>query len=155
MSTAAGRRPNATSLSAGAKFGILIGCTAWAVALIVVCLAQGRTDVIASVLLPVLLGSLGVGMLVLTVLSVIQRLEPAPRAAVRVPATLGSIFVAMGSLLLLADGFVTPLLLSDAKLRSMVESSGGVIEIPTIQACLVLAVGCSALFVAMRQLARA
>ena len=57
-------------------------------------------------------------------------------------------------LLLLADGFVTPLLASEPKLGDVVRASGGVLGMPTEFACALLVAGCALLFGVMRKLTK-
>ena len=144
----------AKGLPLGAVLGILVGCTSWVFGLLLLCIAEGRADMIWPVVVPVLCGSFGVATSVLLVLTLVHRLTPARRDAVRGPVMFGSMFVAMGSLLLLADGFVTPLLASEPKLGDVVRASGGVLGMPTEFACALLVAGCALLFGVMRKLTK-
>ena len=128
---------------AGARFGVLVGFTSWAVVLGAICIGTGRTQYLWPVILPVLLASLGLGLLALCAIEPALPGAPPPRDRVR--RVLGAVGVGIGLLLLLADGLVVPMLEADRALGDVVRSSGGVLGVPRWSATLALVAGCALL----------
>lgn len=138
--------------SRGARFGVLIGCVFWVLPLAALFLAKGRTDLLLPVALPMLLASLALGLLAgVLLLTLGGRMAP---AAMRLPLVLGTVAVLCGLLLLLADGFVVPVLQADRELAAAVRKAGGILELPRWLACAFLVAGSGALGPAIRRLDR-
>ena len=138
----------------GGRFGTLIGCTAWVVMLAVLCLAQGRFELLLSVVLPLLLASWGVAVLVLMPIEVLyapSRVEP---ERLRVPMVLGATALACGLLLLLANAVLVPELANDEALAGSIRSTGGVLSFPRWVPTLMLLIGAVTMTVVQRRVAK-
>jgi hypothetical protein len=135
----------------GVRFGVLVGSTAWIVVLGVLCAATGRTEYLLPVVLPLLLASLGLGLLALAGIEPLSRVPRLQQTSCRTPIVLGAIFVLGGVLLLLAEGFVMPVLATDPVLADVVRATGGVLEMPRWVAGGALAAGVAALIVGLRR----
>ena len=138
----------------GATIGTLIGCSAWVVALAVVCLANGRTDALVPVVLPMLLASLGLGMLVMASLQLVRSLPVTVQAAARGTLFFGGLCVVLGVLLLLVEGFVTPLLSADPSLTHNVRAVGGLLTLPRAVPIALLIAGVALSMIGVRRLSR-
>lgn len=137
----------------GAAVGILVGCTAWALAFGALVVANGRWQLVVECVLPVVLGSFAVGLFVLACFQWKLALPPdRAGAGLLVP---GAVVCAMGLLLVLADGYVTPVLEADSRLADFVRSTGGVVALPIPLALAALAAGGSMLAIALRRIASA
>jgi hypothetical protein len=142
-------QPLARGARLGMRIGVLCGTTSWIAVLGAMCACTGRADVLLPVVLPLLLGSLGLGLLILVVAEPAAedpRLQP-----LRAPLVLGATCVAVGILLLLCDAFVSPLLERDETLASITRLTGGVARVSRWFAVAALAIGCGSLSVALRR----
>lgn len=126
---------------AGAYFGVLFGCTSWVLVLGLMCLVHGRLDGLLPVVVPMLLASLGLGLLLLHSFEPLFVAAPQPRSATGLHFT-GGLLVVVGVLLLLAEAFVLPLLESDRSLADLVRRSGGVLSVPREVPTGLLLAGC-------------
>lgn len=135
-------------VSRGAIWGTLLGCTAWLLPLAVLCAARGRADALLDVVLPMLLASLGLGGVLVAVL-VLARHAASP--ATFAPLFVGALGVALGTMLLLAEAFVSPLLLEDAHLQASVRAMGGVSMLPRALPLAALSAGVVGLCVGLRR----
>jgi hypothetical protein len=131
-------QPARPAAGRGAATGVLVGATAWALALAVVCIVAGRGDLLWPLAVPMLLASAGLGLLILAAL---RASAPAMRAFV----VLGAVAVACGIMLLLIEGLVTPELEADERLGGAVRAAGGVLRLPRSVAGAMLAAGCALL----------
>ena len=153
--TTLGRGTSAANLRGarlGARFGVLVGCSAWIVVLGVICAATGRSEHLLPVILPLLLASLGLGLLVLVAMEPLLLLPPEVQERCRVLIVLGGVWAVCGILLLLAEGFVVPVLEGDQDLAATVRATGGVLSLPRWIAVLLLALGVAQLVAGLRRL---
>ena len=131
------------TITAGARVGALVGCTAWAVALGLVVAAAGEP------LLGLELGALGVaagyGLGQLTLLAV-ARAEPARR----VPVLWGGLLVTIGVLLLVWGIGMVPLLEGYPDVYEALGRVGGTAVIPLWVCTVLIATGSVLLTVAAR-----
>jgi hypothetical protein len=142
-------QPMSRGARLGMRIGALVGMTSWTVALGVIFACTGHADVLLQVVLPLLLASLGLGLLVLALAELAAddpRLLP-----IRALLVLGATWVAVGILLLLGDAFVSPLLERDETLASITRMTGGVARLPRWSAVAALAFGCASLAFALRR----
>jgi hypothetical protein len=79
-------------------------------------------------------------------------LPPEVQARCRVWIVLGGVWTVCGLLLLLAEGFVVPVLEGDEVLAGVVRDTGGVLSLPRWIAVLLLALGVTMLVAALRRL---
>ncbi len=126
---------------AGARLGVLFGCTSWVLVLGLMCVVNGRSEALLAVVVPMLLASLGLGLLLLHSFEPLFAAAPPPRPATGLHFA-GGLLVVVGVLLLLAEAFVVPLLESDRSLADVVRSSGGVMAVPREVTTGLLLVGC-------------
>jgi hypothetical protein len=127
-------KPASPAIGRGAACGVLIGTTAWVLALGAVCLVAGRADLVLDLVVPTLLASCGLGLLILAAL---QTAVPAARPLL----VTGAVAVAGGILLLLIEGLVAPEFEADERLGDAVRATGGVIRLPRWVAGVLLGAG--------------
>jgi hypothetical protein len=142
-------QPMSRGARLGMRIGALVGFTSWIVVLGAICACTGRGDVLLPIVLPLLLASLGLGLLVLVIVELAAadpRLQP-----LRATLVLGATWIAVGVLLLLGDAFVGPLLEQDAALARITQLTGGVARLPRWGAVLALTFGCVSLGVSLRR----
>lgn len=149
----AGEPPRGNGL-AGARFGVLVGSTAWAVLLGIVCAATGRCALLLPVVLPLLLASLGAALLVLVPIELLHRGPVADAGRVRVPLVLGGVGVLCGMLVLLAESTLAPVFAADPDLAAGIRSTGGVLALPRWLSGGMLLLGIAGLAVALRRIGR-
>lgn len=153
MHTANDSGPARSRISTAAAFGVLFGGSGWALGFALLVLAQGSWVLLLESALPVLLSALAVSLLLL---SLVQWKVSLPARAVGGQLLLtGGISTAVGLSLVIADGYVTPVLESNARLADLVRSAGGTLRLPIHFALGALAVGCVLLAIALRRIARA
>lgn len=138
-----------TGSHTGMRIGVLAGSTSWIVILGLVCLCTGRFAVLLPIVLPLLLASLGIGLLVV-LLAELAAAEPRWQS-LRGPLVLGAACTSTGLLLLLIDAWVSPMLEGDPGLAGFTRMTGGVARLPRWLAAAALALGCTALLVALRR----
>jgi hypothetical protein len=153
MHTTNGAGQGAGRVPRGAKIGIFLGCSSWAIAFSVLAASTGRVEVLVDCALPVLLSSAVVALLLLALLQWKASLPAGTPGGELLP--MGGIWSALGLLLVLADGFVTPVLEADSRLADTVRASGGVLRLPIWVALAALTTGGALLAVALRRIARA
>ncbi len=135
----------------GMRIGVLIGCTAWILLLSAICAATGRAQYLLPVCLPLLLASLGLGLLVLAIVEPMARAAPGPRPPGFQSLVLGATWISVGMLALLVETMVAPMLAADRTLAEVVRGSGGVLALPRWLASAFLAGGCGAVAVGLRK----
>lgn len=153
MTTASDSGVPRPRVSRSAAFGILFGGSAWAFGFAILVLTQGSWLLFLECGLPVLLSAVAVSMLLLALLQWKTSLPAGLDGANLL--FVGGVLVAMGLFLVIADGYVTPVLESNARLADAVRGAGGVLRMPIPMALCALATGSTLLAIAMRRIARA
>lgn len=140
-------------LSRGAAFGILFGGSFWALAFAILVLTEGSWLLLLECGLPVWLAAVAVSLLLLALLQWKTSLPAGCDGGQLL--LMGGLWTALGLMLVLADGYVTPVLESNTRLAEAVLGTGGVLRLPIHLALAALVAGCTMLAIALRRLARA
>lgn len=130
------------------RIGVLAGFTSWILVLGLVCIATGRSQYLAPVVLPVLLASLALGLMALAAFEARLPAPGSPRTAFGALVA-GVTLASVGVLLLLAEAFVVPVLAADRALGDFVRENGGVLSLPREFALVLLLAGCALLVAAL------
>lgn len=131
-----------------ARAGIIVGFTSWAVVSGVIATSTGHVDYLWPAVVPALLASLGFALVALHAIE--PAMPGAPPAAGFGLRVAGCLCVGMGTLFLLAEALMAPLL-QEVGFAEAVRATGGVLVLPREVSMALLAIGCVILGRALRR----